>query len=451
LYSSERVQYWKDTIWTTLGKVGSKGDRVRRIISKAEGSFKSFITPGMLFEAIGFNYFGPINGNNVYKLIKILNNIKRLSGPIFLHIITEKGKGYDLAENDTYKLHSVVNTQISNSELSPEPANDIASTDIFQSEKIKKYQDIFGEAMLELFEKDNKLVAVSAAMLEGTGLTQLAEKYPNRVVDVGIAEGHAVTFAAGMATQGITPIVAIYSSFLQRAYDNIIHDCALQNLHIIFAIDRAGIVGEDGATHHGVFDLSYLRIIPNITIIAPKDGQELRDFLYSAVYDYKGCIAIRYPRSKTINISSNNLNKFNPILYGTSETLKDGNNTCIIAVGNMVDVAINTATILENDNISVGVVNARFIKPLDTKLLDTIAAKYPNIITIEDGIKAGGFGSAVCEYFVEKRYKNKIKVIAIDDHFVEHGNVNSLLEDEGLCVNNLVIAIETAGSFDAQP
>ena len=424
LFSSQRVQNWKDTIWETLGRVGNKGDVIRRLISKAEGSFKSFITPGMLFEAIGFNYFGPINGNNIFKLVKILNNIKKLNGPIFLHIITEKGKGYDLAEQDAHKLHSV-------GSINQDTGLSIDDTE----NGGLKYQNAFGEAMLELFEKDKRLVAVSAAMIEGTGLTTLSEKYPDRVIDVGIAEAHAVTFAAGMATKGIVPIVAIYSSFLQRAFDNIIHDCALQKLHIVFALDRAGIVGEDGATHHGVFDLAYLRMIPNMIVMSPKDEQELSDMLYSAIYDYNCCVAIRYPREKGL-ISPTT--KFNSIPLGKSEILKDGKNICILAIGSMVGVATKTAEELAKNNTNIGVVNARFVKPLDTELLDKIAIKYNSIITIEEGQKQGGFGSAISEYFIEKKYKNNIKIVGIEDHFVEHGKINLLLEDEGLSVANLV-------------
>ena len=430
LFSSQRVQNWKDTIWKTLGKVGNKGDVIRRLISKAEGSFKSFITPGMLFEAIGFNYFGPINGNNIFKLVKILNNIKKLNGPIFLHIITEKGKGYDLAEKDTYKLHSV------------ESIN--KTTGLSINENGIKYQDVFGNAMLELFRKDKKLVVVSAAMVEGTGLTTLSEKFPDRVIDVGIAESHAVTFAAGMATMGIVPIVAIYSSFLQRAFDNIIHDCALQKLHIVFAIDRAGIVGEDGATHQGVFDLAYLRMIPNMVIMSPKDDIELCQMLYAAIYDYKNyCVAIRYPRGKVI--SNYQINTHNNITTGVNydiplgkgEILKEGKDICIIAIGKMVHTAMLTADKLAKNNIHIGVMNARFVKPLDIELLDIIANQYNNIITIEDGQKQCGFGSAICEYFIEKGYKNNIKIVGIEDHFVEHGQVDLLLEEEGLCMNNL--------------
>ena len=467
LYSSKKVQSWKDNIWDIVGKVGERGDRVRRLISRFEGSVKSIITPGMLFEAIGFNYFGPINGNNIHKLIKILQNIKNLNGPIFLHIITQKGKGYDLAEQDFRKLHAI-GTIDKTTGLSLHS----------ETNSLPKYQDIFGETVMELFEENEKLVAISAAMLEGTGLIAVQKKFPARVFDVGIAEGHAVTFAAGIATQGIIPIVAVYSSFLQRAFDNIIHDCALQNLHIIFAIDRAGIVGEDGATHHGVFDISYLRMIPNMIVMAPKDEQELRNMLYSAVYDYndihppcplkkgelqcndepnfpflreqggcskekennqKNCIAIRYPRGTVVDVPKTNIEK---ILLGKSEILVEGDDICIIAYGSMVKVALEANSELKNKNISATVVNARFAKPLDTALLDDLAKKFNKIITVEEGQKKGGFGSAVLEYFNEKNYKNQIKILGINDNFVEHGSIDLLLAEQGLDISGIIKEVE---------
>jgi 1-deoxy-D-xylulose-5-phosphate synthase len=379
----------------------------------------------MLFEAMGFNYLGPINGNNVHKLIKILQNVRNLRGPVFLHIITQKGKGYDLAEKDDHKLHAIgtIDKETGLSlDNNPNP--------------LPKYQDVFEETLLEIFAKTPNIVAITAAMLEGTGLLGVQKKFPARTFDVGIAEGHAVTFAAGIATQGIIPIVAIYSSFLQRAFDNIIHDCALQKLHVIFAIDRAGIVGEDGATHHGVFDISYLRIIPNVIVMAPKDGQELRNMLYSAVYEYKNyCIAIRYPRGDTSGYTKTEMQ---PIPLGKSEILREGDDICIIAFGRMVAVALDAGIELQNRNIFATVVNARFAKPLDTELFDLLAKKFKKIVTVEEGQKSGGFGSAVLEYFNEKNYKNEIFVIGIGDNFIEHGSIDLLLEELQLDPNNLV-------------
>ena len=443
LYSSKKVQNWKDNIWEIMGKVGERGDRVRKLISRLGGSVKSIITPGMLFEAIGFNYFGPISGNNIHKLLKILQNIKNLNGPIFLHIITEKGKGYNLAEQDFRKLHAVGTI------------DKITGLSLHSNtNSLPKYQDIFGETVMELFEENDKLVAISAAMLEGTGLIEVQKKFPERVFDVGIAEGHAVTFAAGIATQGIIPIVAIYSSFLQRAFDNIIHDCALQNLHIIFAIDRAGIVGEDGATHHGVFDIAYLRMIPNMIVMAPKDEQELRNMLYAAVYDYsntyhKKCIAIRYPRGSNRNIANayvldsstvpnatrTNIKK---IPLGKAEILTEGNDICIIAIGSMVAVALEVHKKLLANNIFSTVVNARFVKPLDTELLDVLARNFNKIITVEEGQKAGGFGSAILEYFSEKNYNNQIKILGIPDKFVDHGSIEILLRELELDAEGII-------------
>jgi 1-deoxy-D-xylulose-5-phosphate synthase len=285
-------------------------------------------------------------------------------------------------------------------------------------------------------------------MLEGTGLTELAENFPNRVFDVGIAEAHAVTFAAGMATSRIVPIVAIYSSFLQRAFDNIIHDCALQNLHIVFALDRAGVVGEDGPTHHGVFDLAYLRIIPNMVVIAPKDGKEFREMLYCAVYDYtQYCVAIRYPRGKVSDVNYKIENDFSkPIQHiqiGKSEILTEGKDICIITLGKMVSIAMEVNAEISTHNISARIVNARFVKPLDTEMLDEVANKFAHIITLEDGVKLGGFGSAVIEYFNFKGYTNKVTILGIDDHFVEHGNVDTLLAEQGLNVAQIVDTIKS--------
>jgi len=424
IFSSKKVQGWKDEIWEIVGKVGSRGDRIRKIISRFEGSMKSIITPGMLFEAIGFNYFGPINGNNIHKLVKILQNIKNLNGPIFLHIITEKGKGYNLAEQDYRKLHAIGTID----KITGLPLKTTQNP-------LPKYKDVFGETLLEIFDKTPNIVVISAAMLEGTGLLEVQKKFPDRTFDVGIAEGHAVTFAAGIATQGIIPIVAIYSSFLQRAFDNIIHDCALQKLHIVFAIDRAGVVGEDGATHHGVFDIAYLRIIPNMIVMAPKDEQELRNMLYSAIYEYENCVAIRYPRGNIVNVAKTDIEK---IPLGKSEILADGNDICIIAFGSMVTVALEASIELKNKNISATVINARFAKPLDNNMLDEVAKKHTKIITVEEGQKIAGFGSAVLEYFNEKNYKNQIKILGIDDYFVEHGNIDLLLSELQLDVNNLV-------------
>ena len=452
-YSSNKVQSLKNNIYEIMGKGGSRGDRVRKLVSKLAGGVKSIITPGMTFEALGFDYFGPINGNNVHKLIKFLRNIKDLQGPLFLHVVTEKGKGYDLAEKDLRKLHAVGASKPELDTSSFNLYNTTSNINLSEQSKQKshkKYQDVFGETIQKIMLENKKVSVISAAMIEGTGLEQAAKSCPDRVIDVGIAEGHAVTFAAGLATQNIIPVVAIYSSFLQRAFDNIIHDCALQNLHIVFAIDRAGLVGEDGATHHGVFDINYLRIIPNLILMAPKDGTELISMIYSAIYDFKSCVAIRYPRGK-VPFPTDNKNLLNypdtidniqnysslEIKNKRGEVLAQGEDLCLIAVGRMVSIALETREILLKNNINIEVVNARFIKPLDVDLLDILSKKHKYIITLEDGQKSGGFGSAVLEYLNHKKYNGVLEIFGIEDKFIEHGNVEDLLKEVELDAHNI--------------
>jgi 1-deoxy-D-xylulose-5-phosphate synthase len=414
IYTSDTVQKIRNNIWDFAGKfdaVGDNlGDRLRKLASRIENGVKAIVTPGVLFESLGFNYIGPVNGHNVKRLVSILNSVKHFKGPVFLHVVTQKGYGYKYATRETKYLHA------------------IGKIDKITGKSIEKiaevtpppnYQDVFGEAVKEILGNDSKVVAITAAMPGGTGLNIPQKDYPERVIDVGIAEGHAVTFAAGLATEGIIPIVAIYSTFLQRAYDHIIHDIALQHLHVVFALDRAGLVGADGATHHGVMDLSYLRSIPNMVLMAPKDEQELRDMLYSAVYDYKDyVVAIRFPRGSGLGSP---LTKMNSIELGKSETIKSGKHLAILAVGKMLEYAIDAVDILGKEGISVELINPRFIKPLDAKMLDSVCSKFENIITIEDGQKQGGFGSAVGEYLLEKQLKNNLIVMGIEDEFVTHG------------------------------
>ncbi len=418
IFASSTVQSIRKNIWEMTGKLDEFGDRLRKIAGRFEDGMKAIITPGVLFESFGFKYFGPINGHNVIKLVKMLRLIKDINGPVFLHIMTQKGKGYGPAECDIHHLHAI-------GKIDKETGRAIVSNDaVFKP----LYQDVFGEAMLELCENNNKIVAITAAMCEGTGLDILEKKYPEKVIDVGIAEGHAVTYASGLAIEGILPVVAIYSTFLQRAYDNIVHDIALQNLKVIFAIDRAGLVGADGPTHHGTLDLSYLRAIPNQIIMAPKDEQELRNMLFSAVYHYPNApIAIRYPRGYGVGVE---IERMQHLPLGKSETLRLGSDLAILAVGNMVHKANTAAEILEAQGISCEVVNARFVKPLDNEMLDDVLSRFDTIITIEEGQKIGGFGSAVLEYCNEfGTSKPRVLVLGLPDNFIEHGTQEELLED----------------------
>lgn len=428
-FASKTVYSIREKIWHATDKFGSWGDRLKEIMSRVEGGLKSITTPGMLFEAFGFNYFGPINGHNVLKLVKILSQIKNIKGPILLHVITEKGYGYPPAQTDSTRLHAI--SKVEKKEV-PEKIN--------SKPPAPTYSDIFGKAMIELMEKDNRIIAISAAMISGSGLSNTLQLFPDRVIDVGIAEGHAVTYASGMATRGAIPVCAIYSTFLQRAFDHIIHDCALQNLHVVFALDRAGIVGEDGPTHHGFLDLAYLRIIPNMIVSAPKDEQELRNLLYSAIYYYPGPVSIRYPRGRAVGVP---INPFEPIPLGKWEKLFEGEDVAILAVGKMVVNAIMARELLLSKGITPTIVNARFIKPMDFEMLREIASTHSFILTVEDGQVLGGFGSAVAEFFIQNEQHVKLKMLGIPDIFVEHGKQDELLSSLGLDPFGITKAITT--------
>lgn len=406
---------FRNYIWDATNKLDKKvGDRIRHIASKLEGGLKGVITPGMLFEALGFRYFGPVNGHNLVKLVKILEEIKDFSVPILLHVVTEKGYGYAPAKNHHQKFH--------------------ASTpwDKHTGESIKKtnvptYTKIFGEAMVEICRMNEKVVGITAAMPDGTGLDILQNEMPERYFDVGIAEQHAVTFAAGLATEGFTPVCAIYSTFLQRAFDQIIHDCAIQKLPVIFVMDRAGLVGADGPTHHGALDLSYFRCIQGTVIMSPKDEQELRDMLYTATLYKKGPIAIRYPRGNATGVE---LKPFSEIPIGKGEIIRKGQDIAFIAIGNMVQMAMGAAKELSAKGIEAEVINARFAKPLDGELLLDLFSRHRKIITLEDNVITGGFGSAVLEFMNQQSIKGcEVILHGLPDRFIEHGTPEELYRD----------------------
>ncbi|MBO8143782.1 MAG: 1-deoxy-D-xylulose-5-phosphate synthase [Thermodesulfobacterium sp.] len=393
------------------------GDNLVHLLKRGEDVFKIAITPGALFTVLNFEYIGPVDGHNLESLIEILNNIKKMKGPILFHVITKKGKGYPYAENDPETFHGVGPFDIKTGKALKSP--DTPPT----------YTEVFGKTILRLAEIEPRIIAITAAMRLGTGLKDFSEKYPERFFDVGICEQHAVTFATGLALEGFIPICAIYSTFLQRAYDQIIHDVALNNVKVIFAIDRGGLVGEDGPTHHGSFDLSYLRLIPNFTIMAPKDENELQHMLYSALR-YSGPVAIRYPRSSGEGV---NLDwDFKEIPFGKAELLKDGKDVTVIAIGNTVYQALKVAEELEKEDISLAVINARFVKPLDENLILDFAKKTGKIITVEENTLIGGFGSAVCEFLADKNVSVKIKRIGLPDKFIEHGDLKTLKKNYGL-------------------
>jgi 1-deoxy-D-xylulose-5-phosphate synthase len=401
-----------------LKSVPKFGDDVYNLAKRTEESFKAFVTPGMLFEAFNFNYFGPIKGHRLDHLIDTLQNVRDMEKPVLFHVTTTKGKGYPPAESNPTYFHGIGSFEI-------ETGNGIAP-----KEKPLTYTEVFGNTLVELARENKQIVAVTAAMPEGTGLKTFAETFPERFVDVGIAEQHAVTFAAGLATEGLRPVVAIYSTFLQRAYDQLLHDVCLEAHPVVFALDRGGIVGEDGPTHHGLFDLSYLRSLPKMVIMAPKDENELRHMLRTAL-GHSGPIAIRYPRGYGLGVPLDA--ETHPIPIGKGERLTEGNDAAILAVGVTVSEAIEAGKRLQTENISVTVVNCRFVKPLDTDLITRLGKEINAIVTVEENVLEGGFGSAVLECLATAGVTScRVVRLGIPDTFVEHGSQKILRTKYGV-------------------
>lgn len=392
-------------------------------IDPSVGALKAYLTKvktdkrlaaqNNIIKALNFNYSGPIDGHNLDELLAELSRLKKVKGPKFLHIITTKGKGLQQAEENQVQYHAPGKFNSKTGEIIP------------KEQKIEplKYQDVFGKTLVELADKNDKIVGITPAMITGSSLTFLLEKYPERTFDVGIAEQHAVTLAAGMATQGMVPFCNIYSTFLQRAYDQIIHDVALQNLPVIFCLDRAGLVGEDGATHHGVFDLAYLRCIPNLIIFAPRNEVELRNMMYTAQLGLENPIAIRYPRGKGVLIDWKQ--PFSKIAIGTGTCIKEGKDIAILSIGS---ISKNATLAIEKTNQKVAVAHydMRFVKPLDENLLHKIFTSFNSIITIEDGTVSGGFGSAISEFATKNSYKNTLTTLGVPDTFIHQGTVEEL-------------------------
>ena len=391
------------------------GNFIYKTADKVKDGIISKFTPQdcELFESFGIKYYGPIDGHNIKELIDILNKAKKKNGPVLLHVITKKGKGYEFAENEPYKYHGVSKFNIEQGVKS--------ST----KESISSH---VGKKLVSMADKDESIVAITAAMPSGTGLNNFAVAYPYRYYDVGIAEQHATTFAAGLAKEGMKPYFAVYSSFLQRGFDQVVHDISITKKNVTFLIDRAGLVGNDGETHHGVFDLSYLNIVPNITVMAPKDIKEL-DLMMELSAEIEGPVAIRYPRGNSYYIEKGSYDK---IKVGTYEVLEEGNDVLVLAIGNMVKKALNVREILLKDDIHPTIVNARFLKPIDESLLHELLEKYSKIITIEDNVVSGGFGSRINKFIIDNNYNIKIENIGIPDKYVEHGNVDELFGTIGM-------------------
>jgi 1-deoxy-D-xylulose-5-phosphate synthase len=416
----------RDDIWRFLGRL-KRAERIRATVSHFESQLKGFLIPGVIFEKLGFRYFGPIDGHDLPLLIKTLGQIKELPGPRLLHIITQKGKGYEPAEKDATRFHGVSSF------------NKLTGKSNSTSE-LPAYTAVFGKKMVALAKTQPKLIAITAAMAPGTGLTEFSEKYPDRFCDVGIAEQHAVCFAAGLAGGGARPVCAIYSTFLQRAYDQIIHDVALQKLPVVFCIDRGGLVGEDGPTHHGSFDMSYLRIIPNMTIAVPADGDELEWMLEYAVENRVGPVAIRYPRGIIPSALGSNKGQFE---WGRWEVLSGGTDLALLASGSMVAPCRRVVEQLAKEGIGVSLVNSRFTKPLDTEALTEISARFERVVTVEENALNGGFGSAVLDFMDSINYHGRMMRLGIPDRFIQHGSRQLLLKEVGLDEDGIYRSIST--------
>lgn len=425
LRTAEAYTGFKMNVTKNLKKIPKVGTAVVDTVRKTKSSIKQLIIPGMLFENMGLTYLGPVDGHNMRQMMKLFNEAKRVEGAVVVHVLTEKGRGYDPASRHPERFHGT-------------GPFDIKTGKELTEKKNLSYTDVFSKTMVKLGQEEKRLVAITAAMPDGTGLKKFSKAYPDRFYDVGIAEEHAVTFAAGLALGGMIPVVAVYSSFLQRAVDQILHDVCMQNLHVIFALDRAGLVGADGETHHGCFDLSYLSMMPNMTVLAPKNQWELEEMLRFAVH-HPGPCAIRYPKGDAYQGLEEHQA---PIEYGKSEILTRGREIALLSVGSMTETCLEVCTTLKQNGYEPTLVNVRFVKPLDTALLDELARDHRLFVTVEENVKNGGFGEHAATYLEACHPEVHALPIAIWDRFIEHGTVSGLKAKIGLTAPDIVKAIE---------
>jgi 1-deoxy-D-xylulose-5-phosphate synthase len=416
----------RDDIWNLTGKLGSDlSSKVRKVAKTIEEGVKATVTPGVIFEEMGFRYFGPVDGHDLPFLLRLFTEVEKIKGPKLVHVITKKGKGYHYAEADAQVWHGVGKFEKKAGTMVKKPSK-------------PAYMKVFGQTMIELARKNKNMVAITAAMPSGTGLDAFAKEFPERFFDVGIAEAHGTCFAAGLATEGVKPVVAIYSTFLQRAYDQLIHDVGIQNLNVFFCMDRAGFVGADGATHHGVFDVSYMRLIPNFVVMAPKDEQELVDMLHTGLAYNDGPIAVRYPRGTGPGVDFDPANG-KMLEIGKGEVLTDGSDVAILAYGSMVRTALEVEAELKTQNIAATVINLRFVKPLDSDLIKDVFKRFSKIVTFEENAAMGGVGSAVLEYASANDLLSgkSFRIFGLPDRFIEQGTQDELLEEVGMVAKTL--------------
>ncbi|MDI6690137.1 MAG: 1-deoxy-D-xylulose-5-phosphate synthase [Actinomycetota bacterium] len=416
----------KEEIEQRIKRIPAVGEMMYTIGGHIKESLKHLLVPGMIFEELGIKYVGPIDGHNIESVEQNIRLAKEISGPVLIHILTRKGRGYPPAERNPDKFHGTAPFVIETGEPK-------------KKSRFPSYTEIFGDTLVELAKENQQIVAITAAMPSGTGLDKFADAFPDRFFDVGIAEQHAVTFAAGLSLGGLLPVVAIYSTFLERAYDQIIQDICLQDLHVVFAIDRAGLVGEDGPTHHGAFDLTYLRHIPNMVVMAPKDEDELCHMLYTAI-NIESPVAVRYPRGSALGVKRSK--NFNMLKIGEGEILKEGKNVCFLAIGRMVNIALKAAEILEGKGISCTVVNARFVKPLDERLIYTICPNHDLTVTLEENSSIGGFGSGVLEVLNDRGISLPLLKLGLPDEFITHGSIDDLLSSLNLDAPGVASTVE---------
>jgi 1-deoxy-D-xylulose-5-phosphate synthase len=430
--TSKTFNKMRDEVYDMLGHFKSAGDKMRKVASRLEKAMTAALTPGSLFRALGFKYYGPTDGHDVDGLRKMLEDLKDVKGPKLLHIVTVKGKGFAPAEREQTKWHA-----------SSSPFDKITGKSLSTSapvNPIPKYQDVFGEALVELAAKNERIVSMTPAMPSGSSLLPMMEAFPERAFDVGIAEQHAVTFAAGLAAEGKKAFCAIYSSFLQRGYDQLVHDVAIQNLPVVFCIDRAGLAGADGPTHHGAYDTAYMRAIPNMVISSPLNEQDLRDMMFTASTFEDAAWAIRYPRGKATGMEMRK--EFKSMEIGKGVQLREGEQVAVLSFGPIGKYVTEAAEELSKEGIEIGHFDMRFAKPLDTDLIDKICQQYEHLITLEDGTKLGGFGSAVAEYLAEKSTRPTLKILGIPDRIVEHGTQRELHDEIGIGVAGIIETVK---------
>ncbi|MDB5272347.1 MAG: dxs [Chitinophagaceae bacterium] len=431
--TSSTYNKFRDEIWKMLGRFGDLGSNAQAFASKIEGGLKAaMLKHSNLFESLNLRYFGPVDGHDVDHLVHIFNDLKNIPGPKILHVITTKGKGYALAEQDQVKWHSPGKFDKITGEI---------KNKVYDKPQPPKYQDVFGHTIVELAEKNPKIMGITPAMPSGSSLNIMMEVMPDRAMDVGIAEQHAVTFSAGLATQGLIPFCNIYSSFMQRAYDQVIHDVCLQNLNVVFCLDRAGIAGADGPTHHGAFDIPYFRCIPNLVVSAPMNEQELRNLMYTAQQDDMGPFSIRYPRGQ--GVMPDWKTPFELIPVGKGRIVSEGEEVAILSIGHIGNYVTEAKQLLQTSDLNPAHYDMRFAKPLDEELLHKIFKTFKKIITLEDGAIMGGFGSAVLEFMADKGYSAKVIRLGIPDHFIEHGEQIQLHKECGFDPEGIAKAVQS--------